>query len=481
MRPPAPPVLSARGLRAEYDVDGRKRLPVLDGVDLDVAHRELVALVGPSGCGKSTLLRVLAGLQEPMAGSVEIDGRPPIDARRAKAIGLVLQEHALLPWRTALDNVRLGLEVNATRRPDLSPRSPGTDLSPRPPPLKARGSGRGERASQADGARDPALALALVGLEGFEGYYPHQLSGGMRQRVALARALALRPRLLLLDEPFAALDELTRGELGQELLGIWSRAETTALLVTHSVAEAVMLADRVLVLTPRPAALAGVVPIDLPRPRPPDLDSTAAFAHHVGLVKRVLGGGARLGRPAGGRGEVSSPELGRGDLAPTASGPTEPSATPQHSLDQADVVGEGGGTVEVGRAGARQVDRDDAGQGGRARGQDQDAVGQHDRLGHAVGDQQRRRLGARPDPEQLLAQLATGQLVERGERLVQQEQARTQGQRPGQRHPLAHPARELVRIVAFEPLEPDQRQRQRGISSAVRLASPLAPPTPPRL
>ena len=257
---PATPAVRARGLRMSYDRGQGQWLPVLDGVDLTVATGKLVALVGPSGCGKSTLLRILAGLQPPTAGDVEIDGQPPEAARRAKAVGLVLQEHALLPWRTAVENVRLGLEVNqragSARAPD-------------------------------ELARD---TLALVGLAGFEGYYPHQLSGGMRQRVALARALVLRPRLLLLDEPFASLDDLTRGELGQELLRLWATTSATALLVTHSVAEAVMLADRVLVLTPRPATVAAEVRIDLPRPRPPDVEGTADFAHHVGEVKRLLRG-----------------------------------------------------------------------------------------------------------------------------------------------------------------------------------------------
>jgi NitT/TauT family transport system ATP-binding protein len=254
---PPMPTVRAGGLRMAYDVGRRQRLPVLDGIDLTVAAGELVAVVGPSGCGKSTLLRILAGLRAPVAGDVEIDGRPPAQARRAKAVGLVLQEHALLPWRTALENVRLGLEVN-----------------------------------RAAGGEGPAAeeALALVGLAGFEGYYPHQLSGGMRQRVSLARALALRPRLLLLDEPFAALDDLTRGELGHELLRVWSSTGATAILVTHSVPEAVMLADRVLVLSPRPARVRADIAVDLPRPRPPDVDGWPQFARHVGRIKRLLRG-----------------------------------------------------------------------------------------------------------------------------------------------------------------------------------------------
>ena len=254
------PAVRARALRAAYDLPGGSPLPVLAGVDLTVAPGELVALLGPSGCGKSTLLRILAGLQAPSGGEVELGGRPPAAARRAKTIGLVLQEHALLPWRTALENVRLGLEVN-----------------------------RAEWA--ADGPALAADALALVGLADFAGYYPHQLSGGMRQRVALARALALRPRLLLLDEPFAALDELTRGELGWELLRLWSLTGATAILVTHSVAEAVTLADRVVVLTPRPARVLAEVRVELPRPRPPDVEGTAEFARHVGQIKRVLRSG----------------------------------------------------------------------------------------------------------------------------------------------------------------------------------------------
>jgi NitT/TauT family transport system ATP-binding protein len=256
--PTSPPIPAVRagGLRMAYDVGRGERLPVLDGIDLTVAAGELVAVVGPSGCGKSTLLRILAGLRVPVAGDVEIDGRPPAQARRAKAVGLVLQEHALLPWRTALENVRLGLEVN--------------------------------RAAGGEGAAEEALTL--VGLAGFEGYYPHQLSGGMRQRVSLARALALRPRLLLLDEPFAALDELTRGELGHELLRVWSSTGATVILVTHSVPEAVMLADQVLVLSPRPARVRADVAVDLPRPRPPDVDGSPQFARHVGRIKRLLRG-----------------------------------------------------------------------------------------------------------------------------------------------------------------------------------------------
>jgi NitT/TauT family transport system ATP-binding protein len=209
-------------------------LPVLDGIDLDVPGGGIVALIGPNGCGKSTLLRVVAGLLRPGSGAVSLDA-VPIEAPDP-AIGLVFQEPRLLPWRTAAENVTY--------------------------PLELAGWSRERRA-----ARLEELA-ALVSLDpGVVDQHPAELSGGTRQRVALARALALEPEVLLLDEPFSALDALTRERFDLELLRLWERAATTILLVTHSIAEAILVADRVVVLSPRPGRVVADIVVDLPRPR----------------------------------------------------------------------------------------------------------------------------------------------------------------------------------------------------------------------
>lgn len=212
---------------------------VLDGFDLDVRPGECVALIGPSGCGKTTLLRLAAGLLAPDSGEVRILGLTPDEARRRKAVSVMFQTPGLLPWRTAEENVRLPLEVNRAAGP----------------------------------IADRAVELLdRVGLKGFERHLPHQLSGGMRQRVALARALIVDPPLLLMDEPFSALDELTRSTLQRDFL--WLREEwlPSVLLVTHSIEEAVRLADRVVALTSPPARVLEDVSIDLPWPRSADPD-----------------------------------------------------------------------------------------------------------------------------------------------------------------------------------------------------------------
>ncbi len=208
-------------------------LLALDGVDLEVAPGEIVALIGPNGSGKSTLLRVVAGLLAPDRGAVELDGRPL--AGPDPAIGLVFQEPRLLPWRSVAANVGYPLELAGWPRP--------------------------RRAARVE------TLLDLVGVEGAAGARPSQLSGGMRQRVALARALALEPRVLLLDEPFSALDALTRERLNAELQGLWARTGTTGIVVTHSIAEAIFLADRVVVLSERPGAVVANLDVGLPRPR----------------------------------------------------------------------------------------------------------------------------------------------------------------------------------------------------------------------
>lgn len=229
---PAANAIRLAGLRFSFLIDGRT-VPVLDGIDLDVGRHSVVALVGPNGCGKSTLLRVIAGLLPAAGGSVEVEGRPVSgpDPR----VGLVFQEPRLLPWRTALANVAFPLEVAGQ-----------------------------ERAAREARALD---LMARVGLRDWAAARPAELSGGMRQRLAIARALALEPSVLLLDEPFSALDALTRERFNVELLRLWERIGTTIVLVTHSIPEAVFLADRVIVLSPRPAVVAADVPVDLPRPR----------------------------------------------------------------------------------------------------------------------------------------------------------------------------------------------------------------------
>jgi NitT/TauT family transport system ATP-binding protein len=208
-------------------------LTALDGVSLDVAPGEILALIGPNGSGKSTLLRVIAGLLTPDHGRVEVDGRPV--TAPDPAVGLVFQEPRLLPWRSVAANVTYPLELAGW--PEARRRQRLDDL------------------------------LALVGVEAAAGARPSQLSGGMRQRVALARALALDPRVLLLDEPFSALDALTRERLNAELQELWARTGTTGILVTHSIPEAIFLADRIVVLSERPGRVVADLPVTLARPR----------------------------------------------------------------------------------------------------------------------------------------------------------------------------------------------------------------------
>jgi NitT/TauT family transport system ATP-binding protein len=218
-------------------------LPVLDGIDLTIPDGGIVALIGPNGCGKSTLLRVIAGLLQPAAGLALLDGGP-IDGPDAR-IGLVFQEPRLLPWRSAADNITYPLELAGWPREKRS-------------------------------ARLTALT-ALVGLDpAITAARPAELSGGTSQRVAIARALALEPAVLLLDEPFSALDALTRERFDLELLRLWERAATTIVLVTHSIPEAILIADRVVVLSPRPGRVVADIAVDLPRPRTiGDLDDAA--------------------------------------------------------------------------------------------------------------------------------------------------------------------------------------------------------------
>jgi NitT/TauT family transport system ATP-binding protein len=235
--------VAIRGVSQRFDADGAS-VTALDGIDFEVPDSQFVSVVGPSGCGKSTLLSLVAGLRQPSSGSVLCDGEL-ITAPMPRKVGMIFQEANLLPWLSAIDNVAF--------------------------PLKLRRVPKAERLEAA------ARMLELTGLAGFEGRLPHQLSGGMKQRVAIARGLVQNPAVLLMDEPFASLDEQTRMVLGDELLRIWSETRKTVLFVTHSLNEAVYLADRIIVLSARPGRIVDDVPVALPRPRTFAMTSTEAF------------------------------------------------------------------------------------------------------------------------------------------------------------------------------------------------------------
>ena len=238
----------------------------LQGIELEIGEREFVSLIGPSGCGKSTLLRIVGDLIEPTAGTVVVNGKPARQARTDRDYGIVFQDPVLYDWRTVGKNVAL--------------------------PLEMAGWSRGRRAER---VRE---MLALVELQGFENHRPWQLSGGMQQRVSIARALSFDPPLLLMDEPFGALDEMTRERLNMELLKIWEASGSTIVFVTHSIAEAVFLSTRVVVMSPRPGRISDVIPIDLPQPRIASTREEPRFFELVTQVREALHLGHDLDRAA---------------------------------------------------------------------------------------------------------------------------------------------------------------------------------------
>ena len=247
-------MIQARDITLVFKSKDREPVTALRDFNLEVGKGEFVSIVGPSGCGKSTFLNLLLGLIKPDSGEMKLDGAPIAGPGQERA--MVFQEFGLLPWRTVRANVELGLELKGISSPERSQRA--TEL------------------------------IKLVGLKDFERHYPHELSGGMKQRVGLARALATEPQVLLMDEPFAALDAQTRDLMQTELLEIWERTKKTVLFVTHSIEEAAYLSDRVIVMTARPGRAKGTLKIQLPRPRDYEMRLTPEFNEIKSRIWDVL-------------------------------------------------------------------------------------------------------------------------------------------------------------------------------------------------
>ena len=250
--------IAFQGVRKEFG-NGANATLAIESIDLSIAEREFVSLIGPSGCGKSTLLRLAADLIEPSDGSVLVNGKTPRQARLDRDYGFIFQAPTLFDWRTVWKNVALPLEI-----------------------MKIAGMNKTQRDKEIE------RLLDMVGLGGFESHHPYQLSGGMQQRVSLARALVFRPSILLMDEPFGALDEITRDRMNLELHRIWEETNTTILFVTHSIPEAVLLSGRVVVMTARPGRVQQVIPIDLPYPRTSEVEESTRYYELVTEVREAL-------------------------------------------------------------------------------------------------------------------------------------------------------------------------------------------------
>ena len=262
--PASTPIVRVSGVDKQFVV-AHGTTTALSGIDLDIGRGEFVSLIGPSGCGKSTLLRLIGDLTAPTAGSVEVNGKPAHAARLGREYGMVFQAPVLFDWRTVEENVKL--------------------------PLELLGRDRSERDAR---ARE---MLDLVELGDFAGHHPYQLSGGMQQRVAIARALALQPSILLMDEPFGALDEMTRERMNTEVLRIWQQTGTTIVFVTHSIPEAVFLSTRVAVMSARPGRITKVVEVDLPQPRNEDTREDPRYFRLITEVREELRAEGSLGEP----------------------------------------------------------------------------------------------------------------------------------------------------------------------------------------
>jgi NitT/TauT family transport system ATP-binding protein len=273
---PTDTVVRLAGIEKTFSRDDAVVTTALSGIDLDIARGEFVSLIGPSGCGKSTLLRVIGDLIEPSTGTVEVNGKPADRARRDRDYGMVFQAPVLFDWRTVEDNVKLPLELM------------GRD-----------GRQRTERARE---------MLELVELGDFLRHHPYQLSGGMQQRVAIARALSFEPAILLMDEPFGALDEMTRERMNSEVLRIWEATGITIVFVTHSIPEAVFLSSRVVVMSARPGRITDVIDIDLARPRGIATREEPRYFALVTAVREALRRGGATEATAAAEVEVASPD-----------------------------------------------------------------------------------------------------------------------------------------------------------------------------